>query len=268
MNPLPVNKRFHIFNNGRNMKLKALMFVLLLMLLPLMQQSASAQAAQRGADESDILTAYNNSIYDAAVYKFSNLRPLKPLVFDPVTHTATVVTLTDYPYRVGTTTLPAAPRPVYLWVTAVPEVKDICQGYTSELKLRLQQLLGLHPGETFNDFVVIEVRQGDIFRPTTNPDPTSTFPCACPVTANCGEVFPAGVDPAHVNWLANQMLSSYVISESTLIPVGYPWTRLGYTYNWRPGADKYGASEYVIKPGSTIKVTQVIPYRQYCRSGP
>jgi hypothetical protein len=72
------------------------------------------------------------------------------------------------------------------------------------------------------------------------------------------------VADAHVQWLANQMLSSYVISESSLIPVGYPWTRLGYTYNWRPGADKYGASEYVIRKGATVKVTDIIPYQRYC----
>jgi hypothetical protein len=260
MNPLPVNKRFRIFNARYIMKLKALMYVLLLMLLPLMQHSASAQ---NDADQSSILAAYNASIYDTAVYKFSNLRPLRPLVFNPATGTATVVSLTNYPYTVGNTTLP-----VYLWVTPNLEVQKICQGFTSDLKLRLQQLLGLHPGTNFDKFVVLEVKQADIFRPTTNPDTTSVLPCACPVTATCGEAFPAGVDPAHVRWLADKMLSSYVLSESTVIPVGYPWTRLGYTYNWRPGADKYGASEYVIKPGSTIKVTQVVPYRQYCHPGP
>jgi len=31
------------------------------------------------------------------------------------------------------------------------------------------------------------------------------------------------------------------------IPNGYPWTHLGYTYNWAPGGDRYGASEYVIR---------------------
>jgi hypothetical protein len=58
------------------------------------------------------------------VYKFSNLRPLMPLKFDTTTNTASVVTLTDYPYKLGDTTLP-----VYLWVTAVPEVQNICRGF-------------------------------------------------------------------------------------------------------------------------------------------
>src|ERR1044072_8870651 len=146
MNPIPINQRFHIFNHDRRIaKWKAMMFVCLL-LLSLAAQRALAQSA----DQSSILAAYNASIYETAVYKFSNLRPLNPLIFDSATRTATVVSLTNYPYAVGTTTLPVSPKPIYLWVTAVPEVKNICQGFTSDLKLRLQQLLGLHPGTEFN----------------------------------------------------------------------------------------------------------------------
>lgn len=258
MSHLLANKRSGVSSRRERRKLKSIMRVFLLVLM-LALQSASVLAQQSGADQQSILAAYNAAIYDSSVYKFSNLRPLMPLKFDTATNTASVVTLTDHPYKLGETTLP-----VYLWVTAVPEVQNACRGFTSDLKLRLQQLLGLHPGDDFNNFVVLTVRQGDIFRPTTNPDPTATLPCACPVTVNCGEVFPQGVADAHVQWLANQMLSSYVISESTLIPVGYPWTRLGYTYNWRPGADKYGASEYVIRKGATVKVTEIIPYQRYC----
>jgi hypothetical protein len=206
------------------------------------------------------LSVYNKAIYDSAVYEFSDLRPLLPLKFDPATKTATVATLTSYNYQMGTTTLSRD-----VWVSGYPEVQNICKTYPKdELEMSLRQLLGLSPASMFTSFVTFEVKSADVFRPTTNPDTQSTMPCACPITPTCGEAFPAGVSDTHVKWIANQMLSSYVITESTLIPVGYPWTRLGYTYNWRPGANKYGASEYVIRSGSTVQVTAITPYTTYC----
>lgn len=223
--------------------------------------SPSTVNAQSDVPDQREITAYNAAINDAAVYKFSNLRPLYPLKFDPTTNTVTVVTLTDYPYTIGTMTLP---KDLYLWVTQVPEVQNICRSFTGDLELRLKQLLGLRPGARFTNFVTMTVKEGDIFRPTANPDPTTMLPCSNPITSNCGEASPDCISDAHVKWLANQMLSSYVLSESTVARDGYPWTRLGYTYNWRPGSDKYGASEYVIHPNSTITVTNITPYQTYC----
>jgi hypothetical protein len=48
------------------------------------------------------------------------------------------------------------------------------------------------------------------------------------------------------------------------IPNGYPWTHLGYTYNWTPGADRYGASEYVIRGGATATIVDNVPSLKYC----
>jgi hypothetical protein len=69
--------------------------------------------------------------------------------------------------------------------------------------------------------------------------------------------------------MAQQLLGSYIVTPSLLDRRGngYPWTRLGYTYNWRPGTDKYGASEYVVRKGATVNVLDVIPYQQYCAAG-
>jgi hypothetical protein len=145
----------------------------------------------------------------------------------------------------------------------VPEVKNKCQTARGDLELWLRQLLGLHPNKQVTHFVVMEVKKGDIFRPTVNPDPTTTWPCGDPKTKECGESFPEGVAEEHIKWMANQMLSSYLISKP-LKTDGYPWTRLGYTYNWRPGADRYGASEYVVRQGAVVNIEEIVPYREYC----
>lgn len=206
-----------------------------------------------------MVAAYNAAIYDAAVYRSSNLRPLKPLKFDPITRTATVVQLTDHGYGLGVN-----PIPIYIWVTQVPEVQEICQNFSGDVEMGLNQLLGLIPGTKLDNFVTMTVTEGSIIRPATNPDPLTPMPCSPPAPPNCGQEFPKGVSDVWVNWFANKTLSAWVISEPSQPPVGYPWTRLGYTYNWKPGADKYGASEYVIVPGSSVTVQAIVPYKDYC----
>ena len=54
------------------------------------------------------------------------------------------------------------------------------------------------------------------------------------------------------------------------VPDGYPWTHLGYTYNWAPSADRYGASEYVIRKDAQypiVVVSNVAP-EAYCAPEP
>jgi hypothetical protein len=232
---------------------------MLLLLLSLTGLAGFGQSNLKPSEQDSIVAVYNAAIYDAAVYKSSNLRPLKPLIFDPNTRTATVVTLTGYPYKPGLTTLP-----VYVWVTQVPEVQEICQKFSGDLELSLSQLLGLLPGTKLSNFVMMTVTEGHIIRPATNPDPLTPMPCSAPAPPNCGQEFPKGVPDSYLHWFANKTLSAWVISEPLQPPVGFPWTRLGYTYNWKPGADKYGASEYVIVPGSTVTVLDIIPYQKYC----
>ncbi|MDQ3806085.1 MAG: hypothetical protein M3416_19925 [Acidobacteriota bacterium] len=233
--------------------------------LLLLLTGGPASARQDGPpEESNLQAAYNAAIYDASVYKFSNLRQLRPLEFDPKTGTAKVVQLTDYRgYTLGENKLGRS-----IWVTAVPEVQERCQGFSGDLEMRLRQLFGFPPDQRVTHFVVMNVKEKDIFRPTVDDDTKTVLPCACPMPVNCGEVFPADVTGEHVRWFADQMLSSYLLREVPTMRSGFPWTRLGYTYDWKPGADRYGASEYVIRPASTVTVTAIIPLKQYCSPAP
>jgi len=54
--------------------------------------------------------------------------------------------------------------------------------------------------------------------------------------ADCGNSFPDATTAAHYQWIANR-----VVLPSIPFPNGYPWTHLGYTYNWAPGGDRYVA---------------------------
>jgi hypothetical protein len=52
---------------------------------------------------------------------------------------------------------------------------------------------------------------------------------------------------------------------SSELPGGYLWTHLGYTYDWAPDHDRYGASEYVIRAGAPALIVGNVTAEAYCR---
>lgn len=232
--------------------------VLALLLLGLTGNTSAR--LQQNTESNALQAAFNAAIYDAAVYRHSNLRKLRPLTFNK-NGQALVATLTARDYKRGPVRLNN-----YVWVTGVPEVQEICRGFTDDLALQLRQLLGLQPDSKITHFVTMLVRRRNVFRPATDPNTTTEWPCPDPDDPGCGESFPKQVSPAHIIWIANQTLSSYIVSEVDRLE-GYPWTHLGYTYNWRRGADRYGSSEYVIRKGATVTVTDISPFVEYCKAG-
>ena len=66
------------------------------------------------------------------------------------------------------------------------------------------------------------------------------------------------VNPEHVRWLVEQKNTSY--GEN-----GYPWTRLGYTYDWGNPKSEMGLSEFVIRKGATVEIRSSSSMDDYCR---
>lgn len=213
-------------------------------------RSASDAQAEKAAANS----AYGDSIFQSAVFEPSSVHPL--LVVPAGAEKVSVVTWTGqqtaekyYPLGDGT-----IGKKYDVWVTLAPQVRRLCETYPPEpeaLRLRLQQLLGLPAKDEERVFVEMQVHVKDIFRPCPDPDPTKS---------ECGNVFPETVDAGHKAWLAEQVLQRYQAA-----PEGYPWTRLGYTYDWNPATPRFGASEYVVRGGSKVFVTRKMPTADYCR---
>ncbi len=181
------------------------------------------------------------AVRDAAVAEPNEIHPLKPVAGELVR----VLTWTDWDgYRTGPMTLERA-----IWVTLAPEVRDLCRKYEGNPTLRLEQLLGLPAGAGKTHFVELQAAAEYLFRPCPDPDPTRT---------HCGLDFPGDVARDHVDWIGRQMLASYQW------PGGYPWTRLGYTYNWHPDSGEYGASEYLLRQGAEVEILTIKPTREYC----
>jgi hypothetical protein len=194
---------------------------------------------------------YDRSIHDAAVFQAKNIRPLKPLVADP-NGEVVVTTLKGSPWDLGPTTLRGD-----TWVTIVPEVQDRCRAYHGrDLAMRLRQMIGLPPTQTVTTFVTMRVQAAVIFRPAADPRTDTTTPCAD--VKDCTQ-FPPAVSDAHARWIGNAFLGLHQI------PGGYPWSHLGYTWDWAPGADRYGSSEYIVPQGTPVTVLEATPIAEYCK---
>jgi hypothetical protein len=141
---------------------------------------------------------------------------------------------------------------VDLWVTAEPELHELCAQFPADraaLTLRLQQLLGLPAEAESRVFVRIAVPRVALIRPCPDPDPAKP---------NCTANFPKSMDEHYKSWFAEQMVSRY------RLPDGYPWTRLGYTSDWSADPPQMGASEFVIPKDAAFEVIEQVDTVSYC----
>lgn len=143
------------------------------------------------------------------------------------------------------------------WVTAAPDIQDFCRNHwltPPHLVPRLERLLGLPPNNGKTTFVEMWVHPADLFRPSADPE----------ITDREAELdFPEvngymSVSDAYMTWFYALMASSY--GEN-----GYPWTRLGYTYDWGSPFTSVGLSEFVIRQGATVGINQAATTEDYCR---
>ncbi|HEU4533483.1 MAG TPA: hypothetical protein VFS00_05170, partial [Polyangiaceae bacterium] len=142
---------------------------------------------------------------------------------------------------------------VDVFVSVAPEVKTFCTaaGLSGEaLSLRLEQKLGLPPGNGKDRMVELWAPTSALFRPSPDPE----------INDSVAELdFPAGTPQPHIDWINTLKAESYGQD-------GYPWTRLGYTYDWAPDApSEVGLSEFVIAKGSTVVVNSVTATGDYCK---
>ena len=114
------------------------------------------------------------------------------------------------------------------------------------------ELLGLPPGNGKTRFVEMWASTSDLFRPSPDPETTdreASIDFPQPLRA-------ISVTSDYALWFQNVLAASYG-------PNGYPWTRLGYTYDWKPGSSEKGLSEFVVPAGSTVELHSVTQNADY-----
>lgn len=104
--------------------------------------------------------------------------------------------------------------------------------------LRFKQLIGLPADREYTHFSAMWVNPQDITRPAYEWELSDTVGAASFIEEP-SEEFKA--------WFDGNIIWSYFDS-------AYPWTRLGYTYDWAAGTDDYGLSEFLVRKDAVTTV--------------
>lgn len=166
------------------------------------------------------------------------------------------------------------------WVTVVPEIRNFF-GVAQPSPLRIAQLLGLPPEagtegnpNQYKYMLELWVSPQHLFRPCPDTEISDT---------TCETGFPAdqfrmldsgnkvrvaagpesGVFKTYSSWFSTQARYSYTLGSSP-----YPWTRLGYTYDWG-SSNHVGLSEFIVHgrkadgSGIPVGIRSVRPTAEY-----
>lgn len=140
-----------------------------------------------------------------------------------------------------------------IWITTAPELQNRMKAEkVTNVNRRLIELLGLPPNATYSYFVEFWVKPSDLFRPCPDAEITDT---------KCDLCFPANVSKEHQNWINENRISRYYQCD---LYNQYPWSQLGYTYDWNPNNTNHvGLSEFVIPANKNIVVKAIYTTEEY-----
>lgn len=112
-------------------------------------------------------------------------------------------------------------------------------------ELRLCQLIGLPPDAGYTHFTTLWADPEELLRPAFDPD----------VTTNTMAEELTGED-WYRSWFEDNTAASYGAD-------GYPWTRLGYTYDWADNGTEYGLTEFILPTGAEVTVERTVTTQEY-----
>ncbi|MES3630270.1 MAG: hypothetical protein PPP56_08895 [Longimonas sp.] len=225
------------------------------------------------ADSTALAAAYETAIARAAELGpdaiVTTLTPVAPHndtlrwhVDDDGTRWVQVVTWTDDAPLPGASAPASAGDTLTLtgdvWTTLVPAIQQFCQPLSdAQRDRRLEQHLGLPPYAGYTRFVTLWASTETLFRPCPDPETTDR---QCEPHAPKPQTR-VQVAPEHLEWLDAQ----YAFSHQ---PGGYPFTGLGYTYDWGRPDEPVGMSEFVIPEGAPVRVVDATSTQSYCSRRP
>jgi hypothetical protein len=140
------------------------------------------------------------------------------------------------------------------WITTVPEMVDFLKKnhFTDQpsLHLRIAQMLGMPPDSQNDCFVEFWVYPENLFRPTPDPEITDH---------EADLYFPSTASQKHKAWFLNEISIKYDTTSTS----AFPWTRLGYTYDWANPGQPVGFSEFVVDTSSLVTVKRISSSWEY-----
>ena len=115
------------------------------------------------------------------------------------------------------------------------------------LTLRLEQLIGLPRDSGYTHVSALWARPQDLLRPAYSTDVADD---------RMDNYFSGQTDEEYLAWFEENIEWSYTQS-------AWPWTRLGYTYDWSLYGGEYGLTEFVIVPDSTVSVEFTLTTQEF-----
>ena len=136
-----------------------------------------------------------------------------------------------------------------VWATSLGEMAAWYGAHaagTEDWDLRFAQLLGMPEEAGCTRFTAFWVHPEEVLRPAYVTDPTEQM-------ENDYALVPEG---DYKDWFDGNILWSYFESE-------YPWTRLGYTYDWSGGESEYGLTEFLLLDGADARAEFTLPTLEF-----
>jgi hypothetical protein len=141
-----------------------------------------------------------------------------------------------------------------IWVTITPELQQKIKALNPKnIPLRLKQLLGLPPNAEYKYMIEFWVKADDLFRPCPDKEITDR---------QCELDFPQNTPEEYKKWFNDVRLERYFVYKDMYAK--YPWTQLGYTYDWSPKNHSHiGMSEFVIDKNKNVVVGNIYTLEEY-----
>ena len=136
-----------------------------------------------------------------------------------------------------------------VWVFTEEEIYAWGQqnGMAEDMELRMEQLIGLPPQDGKTHFSVLRVDPADLYRPSRDNEIDDALSQL---------TFPENVTEEYKAWFTENAEYSYN-------PHRYPWTGLGYTYDWADNGTEYGLSEFILKNGAEVTVEKTYTNEEF-----
>ncbi len=203
---------------------------------------------------SQTLTSYQKAIVKASKKNLPSVE-LEKLDIDDHNNLS-LVSFTKHHYNTGSHI-----TPYEIWTIQRKALVNWCQNSFNPSAKHLWQLLGM-PVVDQSNWHLIDIKtshrqaqstpggdlENGVFRPCFSSDAIDERHCT----------YQASSDSNYNLWLKHKV-------EGSFTPNGYPWTGLGYTYNWNQKDHQVlGPSEFVIAPQTPIEIVEHISIHDFC----
>jgi hypothetical protein len=161
-------------------------------------------------------------------------------------------------------------RTLYVWVGATQEIWQKCKQRRDPV-LRLQELLGLppqpqpKPGNQWH-FFVFDIDSRDLIRPCPGGEDNAL--AALP-KCRLGSDLDPQLDAELTKFLLQQWWLAHraTVERGRDPELGYPWTGMGWTYDWSPASKSHrGVSEFIVRKSAVIEHVRTMSPADFCRA--